>query len=247
MRGSAKLVESEQRQIRDAYGLALIMVLFGTLALVAAGTPIYSPLAAFAGLLQVTALILTLRVSGVPSIWSRVGSVTAILFFAVGIGALVLLDDAGSAPVLFLWLLLTGATIAAIARRLATYGRVTTQLLMGLLVIYLLIGMSFGLAYQLTDVFASPALSPDGQGISSAIYFSFITLATVGYGDVTPGTNLVRALAIAEALIGQLYLVSVVSLAVSRLGAHAAQDRMVSPKSEGSLVPKFDEVKSDEQ
>lgn len=234
MGGSVELVEREQRQIRDAYGLALVMVLVGTLALVAAGAPIYSPLAAMAGLLQVTALILTLRVSGVRSIWSRVGSVTAVMIFAAGLGALVLLDDAGSAPVLFLWLLLTVATIAAIARRLATYGRVTTQLLMGLLVIYLLIGMSFGLFYQFTDVIASPALSPDGQGISGAIYFSFITLATVGYGDVTPGTDLVRALAIAEALIGQLYLVSVVSLAVSRLGASGTAGPPGSPRDKDS-------------
>jgi len=240
-----ELMEHEQRQVRDAYGVALIMVLVGTLALVASGTPVYSPLAAIAGLLQVSALILTLRVSGVPSIWSRVGAATAVLIFSLGVVALLLLGDAGGEAVLLLWLLLTVMTIAAIARRLVTYGRVTIQLLMGLLVIYLLIGMSFGLIYQFTDVIASPALSPDGQGISSAIYFSFITLATVGYGDVTPGTDLVRALAIAESLIGQLYLVSVVSLAVSRLGAHAAQDRIASPTSEGPLIPKSDSTETD--
>lgn len=125
-----------------------------------------------------------------------------------------------------MWLLLTLLTIAAIARRLITYKQVTVQLLMGLLVIYVLIGMSFGLGYQLTNDFASPALRPEGQGISSAIYFSFITLATVGYGDVTPGTNIVRAMAMAEALVGQLYLVSVVSLAVSRLGARRLAERV---------------------
>jgi len=239
-------MEREQRQIRDAYGFALVMVLVGTLALVAAGTPIYSPLAAIAGLLQVSALILTLRVSGVPSVWSRVGAATAIMIFAAGIATLALLDDAGSAPVLFLWLLLTVMTIAAIARRLVTYGRVTLQLLMGLLVIYLLIGMSFGLVYQLVEVLGAPALAPEGQGISGAIYFSFITLATVGYGDVTPGSDLVRAFAIAESLIGQLYLVSVVSLAVSRLGAHASQDDMSEPTSAGPLMPKSERTETDQ-
>jgi len=210
--------KTEQRQVRDAYGLALVMVLVATLALVAAGSPVISPLAAAAALLQVGALLLTLRVSGVRRSRSRIAGLIVLALFAVTVGAVFIVEDAARMPGVAVWLLLTVTTIAAIARRLITYKQVTLQLLMGLLVIYVLIGMSFGLAYQLSNDFVSPALTPDGEGISSAIYFSFITLATVGYGDVTPGTNIVRAMAIAEALIGQLYLVSVVSLAVSRLG-----------------------------
>jgi len=96
---------------------------------------------------------------------------------------------------------------------------VNMQLVAGLLVIYILIGMSFALGYQMVDVIRPPSLLPENQGISGAIYYSFVTLATLGYGDVLPGNNVVRAIAVAEALIGQLYLVGVVSLAVSRLGS----------------------------
>ena len=50
------------------------------------------------------------------------------------------------------------------------------------------------------------------------LYFSYVTLATVGYGDYTAAGNLGRALAVLEALTGQLYLVTVVAVVVTRLG-----------------------------
>ena len=50
------------------------------------------------------------------------------------------------------------------------------------------------------------------------IYFSFITMATVGFGDLSPATDLGRMTAVVEAVGGQLYLVVVVALFVSNLG-----------------------------
>ena len=211
-------IKSEQRQVRDAYGLAFVLVFSSTLALVAAGAPISSPLAAAAGFLQAAALLVTLRVSGIESRWSLVGSVVVVALFSVLVMALLFGGVSAAMPAVAAWLLLTIATIAAIGRRLVTYREVTLQLVMGLLVIYVLIGMSFGLGYQFLESFNPPALNPEGQGVSGAVYYSFITLATVGYGDVSPASDGARALAVGEALIGQLYLVSVVSMAVSRLG-----------------------------
>ena len=52
---------------------------------------------------------------------------------------------------------------------------------------------------------------------SLRLYFSFVTLATLGYGDYTPAHELSRTLAIVEALFGQLYLVTVIALLVSRI------------------------------
>jgi hypothetical protein len=53
--------------------------------------------------------------------------------------------------------------------------------------------------------------------VSHCLYFSFTTLATVGYGDFVARTDLGHTLAISEALIGQIYLVTVVSLIISNL------------------------------
>jgi hypothetical protein len=51
---------------------------------------------------------------------------------------------------------------------------------------------------------------------SDTLYFSLITLTTVGYGDIVPVANLARAIATIEALTGQLYLVSVVAVVIAR-------------------------------
>ena len=53
--------------------------------------------------------------------------------------------------------------------------------------------------------------------MSERVYFSYVTLATLGYGDYTPAGDLGHTMAVVEALTGQLYLVTVVALLVSRL------------------------------
>ena len=101
---------------------------------------------------------------------------------------------------LVLWILLVMVTIAAVGRRLATYKRVTVQLVMGLLVIYVLVGVAFGLTYEMIEFLNPAAFAQGQQGISGAVYFSFVTLATLGYGDVSPGIDIMRSLAVAEAV-----------------------------------------------
>lgn len=89
--------------------------------------------------------------------------------------------------------------------------------------IYLLLGFAFAAAYQFIAIIWPRAFNlPAGTGDSKDIfiYFSFVTLATVGYGDVTPVAGIARMLAVIEAVAGQIYLV----VSVSRLvGLHVAQ------------------------
>jgi hypothetical protein len=59
--------------------------------------------------------------------------------------------------------------------------------------------------------------------MSHCLYFSFTTISTVGYGDLTASTNLGHTLAVSEALLGQVYLVTVVSLIVGNLGRRRAR------------------------
>jgi hypothetical protein len=78
----------------------------------------------------------------------------------------------------------------------------------GAIVLYLLIGMVWAFAYAVVDLFLPQSFagrsdaSPDP---ADWVYFSFVTLTTVGYGDITPVHPAARVLAVAEALIGQLY------------------------------------------
>jgi voltage-gated potassium channel Kch len=63
------------------------------------------------------------------------------------------------------------------------------------------------------------------------IYFSFVTLTTVGYGDLTAAQSMGKMMAVSEALLGQLYLVGVVALLASNLGA-SFQGRLGRPPTE---------------
>jgi len=87
-------------------------------------------------------------------------------------------------------------------------GPVTVHRVQGAVAAYLLLGLAWSLAYDLVasydaGAFTGPA-SAAGDGTRFA-YFSFVTLTTVGYGDVTPVHPAARSLAMAEALTGQLY------------------------------------------
>ena len=52
------------------------------------------------------------------------------------------------------------------------------------------------------------------------LYFSFITMTTVGYGELVPGPDSIRMLAVTEALVGQIFLVTALALLVGNLGRH---------------------------
>jgi voltage-gated potassium channel len=67
---------------------------------------------------------------------------------------------------------------------------------------------------------------PEGQNIEASryfLYYSFVTLTTLGYGDITPATSITRSLCILEAVIGQLYLVVQVAWLV---GVHVSQSML---------------------
>jgi voltage-gated potassium channel Kch len=61
-----------------------------------------------------------------------------------------------------------------------------------------------------------------GKSDGHLTYFSFVTLTTLGYGDITPASDLARLLAMMEAMLGQLFLVIIVARLV---GIHATQQR----------------------
>jgi voltage-gated potassium channel Kch len=97
---------------------------------------------------------------------------------------------------------------------------VNVHRIQGAVAAYLLLGLSWALAYELVALRVGQAFSGAGLGAAertSFIYFSFVTLTTVGYGDITPVHPVARSLAVAEALTGQLYpailLARLVSLA----------------------------------
>ena len=213
----------DARGVRDAYGIALALILLSTFALIAGHAPLRSVYAACAALLQFVALGVTLRVSGVNRRGLRGMAAVALAITAASLAALMFGGQRGEVLGIVLWLALTLLTGFSIFHRLRSYRQVNLPLVLGLLCVYLLLGIAFSLGYLLAERVDPAAFGPAVQNISGTTYFSFITLATVGYGDIAPAGSIVRALAVAEAIVGQLYLVSVVSLAVSRLGDRGGQ------------------------
>jgi Ion channel len=103
--------------------------------------------------------------------------------------------------------------------------RVTLHSVMGALTVYLLAGLIFAFSYSVMGAIAgSPVLSHLGADKhAEEVYFSFITLTTVGYGDIAPVANASRMTSVLEALFGQLYLVTIVAVIVSNVGARGVR------------------------
>jgi voltage-gated potassium channel Kch len=81
---------------------------------------------------------------------------------------------------------------------------------------YLLAGVFFGLFYWvLEQIWAGNFTVPGDFSRASAIYFSFVTLATLGYGDIVPRTDVARGLAVVEGVGGQLFLAVLIARLVS--------------------------------
>jgi hypothetical protein len=111
-------------------------------------------------------------------------------------------------------------TPIVIARRLVQHPAVHASTVAGALCIYLLVGLFFAFLFGFTT---AVGLGPFFVATSHAtdvdyLYFSFSTLATVGFGDLVAGTNLGRMLAVTEALFGQMYLATIVALSVGKFG-----------------------------
>lgn len=111
------------------------------------------------------------------------------------------------------------ATIATIALGVVDQDEVNAQSVTGAVCIYLLFGLLFMFLYGAVALLGSGDFFAQGTDGTRALrlYFSYVTLATLGYGDYTAAGDLGHSLAIVEALFGQLYLVTVLALLVSRL------------------------------
>jgi voltage-gated potassium channel Kch len=97
--------------------------------------------------------------------------------------------------------------------------QVDAEHLYGALSAYMLAGIFFGLFYWALEQITPGTFTAAGNfSRVSALYFSFVTLATVGYGDIVPRTDLARGLAIVEGVGGQLFLAVMVARLVSLYG-----------------------------
>jgi len=178
---------------------------------------------AIASVLLALTVILSLRVADArPGVMRLVVPLTGILT-AVAIIAAIAGHTRGFAVAGSQLLLIVVAPPAALVgtiRVLRLRNQVTIEAVFGVLCIYVLFGMLFAFLYSVIAQVNGGAFfaGHEKATIAHCQYFSFTTLTTVGYGDLTAAANLGRTLSNAEALVGQIYLVTVVSLIVGNLG-----------------------------
>jgi hypothetical protein len=128
----------------------------------------------------------------------------------------------------------TAATLAAliltmlwlVAERLVRAERVDAELLCSALGAYLLLGVFWAETYEIIDLavpaaFAQPGGAAPSQ--SALLYFSFATLTTVGYGDITAVNPVLRMWSIFEAIIGTMYNATVIARLVSLYGSRVGR------------------------
>jgi len=112
----------------------------------------------------------------------------------------------------------------SILRHLVSRKVVDLETVLGAIAAYLLIGMFFALVYQsMAHLQGGAFFGTEGEGnFPQDLFFSFTTLTTTGYGNLVPADNPGQTFAVAEMLIGQLFLVSAVAKVVNAWTPHRA-------------------------
>jgi hypothetical protein len=162
-------------------------------------------------------LLLTLRTSSLPRWGAILAAAVTIGGSALALG-LVLTGTQTGAGVAQLWkgamLLLA---VILVVRRVLAKPTVTIQSIYGALSAYIIIGLMFAAFYSAIGHLGGGSFFAGGQPASTQTlqYFSFTTLTTLGYGDFTAASDGGRAIAVIEALAGQVFLLTLVARLVA--------------------------------
>jgi hypothetical protein len=211
------------------FGLVLTLLL-ATYAFMATGIP-GGWVRAITALLQGLTLLAALRASQVSRRLFRIAALVVTIAVLSSIVSLLFNSDTDGTGAFFILnvLMVAGAPIA-IGRALWRRPTVDVHTVLGAVCIYVLVGMIFAFTDGAIGYLGSEPFFVQTKDPTSAdfLYFSFITLTTVGYGDYTAANGLGRAIASIEALLGQIYLVTVVATIVSGM-THARAERVRGP------------------
>lgn len=166
-------------------------------------------------------LLVAVTAARVPTRWVVRISILVALMAAISVVMILAFGDTATTTGLGMTTLLVISVPVAIVSGLRDARTVSIQAVFGAIAIYLIVGLAFALAADLDARLSGDAYFAQVKtaSLSQYVYFSYVTLATLGYGDLTPATAIGRLLAVFETIAGSLYLVTAVSLIVSRVGA----------------------------
>ncbi len=216
MRGRIRRFWSSDVGLSGLLG-ALILIVFVLRPLVDLGV---------AGRRLVELMMALVMLSAAWSVWGGLGRVVVV---GLGMGiaeTMRWIHWAGILPGIAPWAALASAAIvgvfvALVLSQVFQPGPVTWHRIQGAVAVYLLFGLAWAQTYECVEALSPGAFELPRGGVgaggwfSPLLYFSFITLTTLGYGDVLPVHPVARSLAMFEALMGQLYPAILIAKLVS--------------------------------
>jgi hypothetical protein len=219
-RTSATSVEAWLEEHSPGYQYGYVLLLLGMTFVVMAAGPPDAWTRVVTVFLQGLTLLAALLASRVSRPFFRVASVVALISLVTALVSVFVSGSSTPTSVFFLLNILLVATVPwVIARALWRRKLIDVQTVLGAVCIYVLLGMMFAFVYAAINGLGSGSFFVQTAHATTPdfLYFSFVTQTTVGYGDFTASGDLGRALAVLEALTGQLYLVTIIAVLVSRL------------------------------
>jgi hypothetical protein len=215
-----------RKRFEDSYGLVLLLLVISYFCDAALGDYTWGRVVVV--LVLAAATWLALRASQVERRGMRLAEALIPLLCLVAIASLLIgQENVAHAVTGAISLVLVVVAPIAIAWHLSRRMALSVETFLGAVCVYLLIAQLFATLFTLTALIAGQPFFVQTSHPSAIdyIYFSFVTITTVGYGDFTSALPVGKMMAMTEAVFGQLYLITVVSLVVQNLGARRQQEK----------------------
>lgn len=202
-------------------------------------------------LLVSATLLLALRSSGVAMRYRRIANVVigigivatlvTLLFEILPAGA----EKAAARAPAITWLVLSIASPVFVARRVLSHRRASFQTLMGAVSAYLLIALAFQFIFLALEAYSPEPFFGQAEPSTTYMYYSLVTITTLGYGDLTAVDALSRLASTMEAVIGQVYLVVFVGFIVGIFVSQRAPEATLTPLGGDAAPPDEDSGEPD--
>jgi hypothetical protein len=127
------------------------------------------------------------------------------------------------------WLVVVMAVPVLVIRRLSQHTIVGGRTVLGAVAAYLQIAIAWAALYLSVDAWTTSWLFGQPETSSAYTYVSLTTISTLGIGDIVPATDLARLLLSAEAVLGQVFLVTIVAIVVARFAGDRRPEAVVRP------------------